>query len=88
MGSSGRRAAEDEESVAGKLAAEAVAASPPLVGAPIWSGPYDSNENSLGPERTRRQLRLCTCTGTPPRNNFREANVSHKLKLNIIPDEF
>jgi hypothetical protein len=54
MGSGGRHAAEDDESAAGKLAAEAVAASPPLIGAPIWSGPYDSNENSLGPERTRR----------------------------------
>jgi hypothetical protein len=30
MGSSGRRAAEDDESAAG-----------PLIDAPIWSGPYD-----------------------------------------------
>jgi hypothetical protein len=35
MGSSGRRAAEDDESAAGKLADEAVAASPPLIDAPI-----------------------------------------------------
>jgi hypothetical protein len=88
MGSGGRHAAEDDESAAGKLAAGAVAASPPLIGAPIWSGPYDSNENSLGPERTRRQPRLCTCTETPPQNNFREANVSNNLKLIIIPGEF
>jgi hypothetical protein len=47
--------------------------------------PYDFDENSLGPERTRLQLRLCTCTDTPTLNNFREANVSHKFEFNHIP---